>query len=119
MKKAKNDKVNICMVGTGYVGLVSGACLAELGHNVVCVDNDPSKIKMLEKGIMPIYEDDLERVVSKNVKAGRLHFANSIKEGMHHKGRRAEAIAQFKEALRLQPVYPEAEQQLRALTAPR
>ncbi|OGR41186.1 MAG: UDP-glucose 6-dehydrogenase [Elusimicrobia bacterium GWA2_61_42] len=92
MKQKKNDKVNICMVGAGYVGLVSGACLAELGHRVVCVDNDPAKIKLLEKGVMPIYEDDLERVVKKNVKAGRLHFANSVKEGMHHDGHRAEAV---------------------------
>ena len=92
MKKTDNSKVNICIVGAGYVGLVSGACLAELGHNVVCVDNDPAKIKLLEKGIMPIYEDDLERVVKKNVKAGRLHFAGSIKDGMRHGGRRAEAV---------------------------
>lgn len=92
MKKSKNEKVNICVVGAGYVGLVSGACLAEVGHRVVCVDSDPAKIKMLEKGIMPIYEDDLERVVKKNVKAGRLHFANSIKDGMHHGGHRAEAV---------------------------
>lgn len=92
MKETKNEKVNICMVGAGYVGLVSGACLAELGHRVVCVDNDPAKIKLLEKGVMPIYEDDLERVVKKNVKAGRLHFAGSIKEGMHHGGHRAEAV---------------------------
>ncbi|KAF0126625.1 MAG: UDPglucose 6-dehydrogenase [Elusimicrobia bacterium] len=80
------------MVGAGYVGLVSGACLAEIGHRVVCVDNDPRKIKMLEKSVMPIYEDDLERVVKKNVKAGRLHFASSVKEGMLHKGHRAEAV---------------------------
>ena len=92
MKKTKNEKVNICVVGAGYVGLVSGACLAEVGHRVVCVDNDPAKIKLLEKGIMPIYEDDLERVVKKNVKAGRLQFANSIKDGMHHGGHRAEAV---------------------------
>ncbi|MBI4350326.1 MAG: UDP-glucose/GDP-mannose dehydrogenase family protein [Elusimicrobia bacterium] len=84
--------MNICVVGAGYVGLVSGACLAEVGHRVVCVDSDPAKIKLLEKGVMPIFEDDLERVVKKNVKAGRLHFANSIKEGMHHGGRRAEAV---------------------------
>ena len=92
MKKTDSAKVNICMVGTGYVGLVSGACLAELGHRVVCVDNNPAKIKMLEKGVMPIYEDDLERVVKKNVKAGRLHFAGSVKEGILHNGHRAEAV---------------------------
>ena len=92
MKNNKNSKVDICVVGAGYVGLVSGACLAELGHRVVCVDSDPAKIKMLEKGVMPIYEDGLESVVKKNVKAGRLHFANSVKAGMHHGGRRAEAV---------------------------
>ncbi|PIU18081.1 MAG: UDP-glucose 6-dehydrogenase [Elusimicrobia bacterium CG08_land_8_20_14_0_20_59_10] len=92
MRKQNNGKVNICMVGAGYVGLVSGACLAELGHRVVCVDNDPRKITLLKKGVMPIYEDDLERVVKKNVQAGRLHFANSVKEGMHYKGHRAEAV---------------------------
>ena len=74
------------------MGLVSGACLAETGHRVVCVDSDPKKIAMLKKGVMPIYEDDLARVVKKNVKAGRLFFANAIKDGMHHDGHRAEAI---------------------------
>ena len=92
MKKRENTKVNICVVGTGYVGLVSGACLAEIGHRVVCVDNDLSKIKMLERGVMPIYEDGLARVVKQNVKAGRLCFANSVRDGMHHGGRRAEAV---------------------------
>ncbi|MCX5785069.1 MAG: UDP-glucose/GDP-mannose dehydrogenase family protein [Elusimicrobia bacterium] len=92
MKKPVNEKVNICVVGAGYVGLVSGACFSELGHRVVCVDSDPKKIALLRKGVMPIYEDDLERVVRKNVKAGRLHFSNSIKDGLHHKGHRAEAV---------------------------
>ncbi len=92
MKTTADDKANICIIGAGYVGLVSGACLAEIGHRVVCVDSDPKKIAMLRKGVMPIYEDDLERVVKKNVKAGRLFFAGAIKDGMHHDGRRAEAI---------------------------
>jgi len=92
MKKDKNDKANICIIGAGYVGLVSGACLAEIGHRVVCVDSDPKKIAMLNKGVMPIYEDGLKSVVKKNVKAGRLFFTNAIKDGMHHDGRRAEAI---------------------------
>ena len=92
MKHAKNEKVNICVIGAGYVGLVSGTCFAEIGHRVVCVDNDPKKIEMLAKGVMPIYEDGLERMVKKNVKAGRLHFSNSIREGMFHKGSRAEAV---------------------------
>lgn len=92
MKHTRNEKVNICVIGAGYVGLVSGACFAEIGHRVVCVDNDPKKIEMLAKGAMPIYEDGLERMVKKNVKAGRLHFSNSIKEGMFYEGLRAEAV---------------------------
>jgi len=92
MKKNNNDKVNICVIGAGYVGLVSGACLAETGHRVVCVDSDPKKIALLEKGVMPIYEEGLEKVVKRNVKAGRLFFTTSIKGGMLHGGRRAEAI---------------------------
>ena len=88
----ENKKVNVCMIGTGYVGLVSGACLAEMGNRVVCVDNDAKKIKMLKKGIMPIYEEGLKELVSKNVKAKRLFFSSSIKEGMNHMGHRAEAI---------------------------
>ncbi|MBI4801321.1 MAG: nucleotide sugar dehydrogenase [Elusimicrobia bacterium] len=92
MKKTKTETTNICIIGTGYVGLVSGACLAEMGHRVVCVDSDPKKIAMLEKGAMPIYEEGLERVVKSNVKAKRLFFTNSIKDGMQRGGRRAEAI---------------------------
>ncbi len=92
MKKNTNEKANICIIGAGYVGLVSGACLAEIGHRVVCVDSDPKKIAMLENGVMPIYEENLENVVKRNVKAGRLFFSRSIKEGMHHDGHRAEAI---------------------------
>ncbi len=92
MKKTTNERVNICIIGAGYVGLVSGACLAEIGHRVVCVDSDPKKIALLEKGVMPIYEENLETVVKRNVKAGRLFFTRSIKDGMHHGGQRAEAI---------------------------
>jgi UDPglucose 6-dehydrogenase len=92
MKKNKNERADICVIGAGYVGLVSGACLAELGHRVVCVDSDPKKIAMLEKGVMPIYEHGLERLVHKNVRAKKLFFSNSIKAGMHHGGHRAEAV---------------------------
>ncbi len=75
-------KKNVAIVGTGYVGLVTGACLAEIGHSVVCVDNNKEKIAALEKGHIPIYEPGLEAVVKKNRKAGRLSFSGSIEEGM-------------------------------------
>ncbi|MEW6042519.1 MAG: 2-dehydropantoate 2-reductase N-terminal domain-containing protein, partial [Elusimicrobiota bacterium] len=92
MEKQKNKSVNICIIGTGYVGLVSGACLAEIGHRVVCVDSDSNKISMLKKGKIPIYEQGLEKIVCKNMKAKRLFFADGIKDGMFHEEQRAEAI---------------------------
>lgn len=73
--------MNITIVGTGYVGLVTGATFSEIGHNVLCVDNDDSKVAKLRNLEMPIYEDGLEKIVTRNVKEGRLHFTNSIKEG--------------------------------------
>lgn len=70
--------VRITMVGTGYVGLVSGACFSELGHDVICVDKDEKKIKMLLEGRMPIYEPGLDELVERNVKAGRLSFTTDV-----------------------------------------
>lgn len=76
--------MNITIVGTGYVGLVTGTTFSEIGHNVLCIDNDSSKIDMLKQGRMPIYEEGLDEIVLRNVKAGRLRFSTSIKEGTAH-----------------------------------
>jgi UDPglucose 6-dehydrogenase len=70
--------MKIAMVGAGYVGLVSGACLADFGHEVVCIDKDPAKIASLEAGTMPIYEPGLAELVAANVKAGRLAFSTDL-----------------------------------------
>ena len=74
--------MKVCMIGTGYVGLVSGTCFAEIGHEVICVDNDESKIDVLKKGGIPIYEPGLEELVRKNVNAGRLSFTSNTGEGV-------------------------------------
>jgi len=74
--------MNICVIGTGYVGLVTGACLAEFGMNLICVDNDRSKIDLLQQGKMTIHEPGLEDLVVKNVREGRLSFSTSIEEGV-------------------------------------
>src|SRR5262245_47919412 len=74
----------ICVIGTGYVGLVSGACFAELGHKVVCVDKDRNKIDVLNAGGVPIYEPGLEALVKKNKKAKRLSFTTDIKTGIQN-----------------------------------
>ena len=70
--------MKIAMVGSGYVGLVSGACFADFGHDVVCIDKDASKIERLDAGIMPIYEPGLAELVSANVRAGRLSFSTDL-----------------------------------------
>jgi UDPglucose 6-dehydrogenase len=74
--------MNICVIGTGYVGLVTGACLAEFGMSLICVDNDQEKINLLKQGTIPIYEPGLEGLVVKNMREGRLSFSTSIEEGV-------------------------------------
>jgi UDPglucose 6-dehydrogenase len=81
--------MNICMVGTGYVGLVTGACLADFGMNVVCVDKDAEKIAALQRGEVPIYEPGLKEVIARNERAGRLRFTTDLKAGIE------EALAIF------------------------
>lgn len=71
--------MNIAVIGTGYVGLVSGTCLAEVGNNVICVDIDEKKVAMMKKGVVPIYEPNLEELFHKNIKAKRLHFTTELK----------------------------------------
>jgi UDPglucose 6-dehydrogenase len=76
--------MKLSIIGTGYVGLVTGTCFAEVGHHVICVDNDANKVKMLQAGGIPIYEPGLEELVKKNVAAGRLKFTNSTAEGVQN-----------------------------------
>jgi UDPglucose 6-dehydrogenase len=74
--------MKLTIIGTGYVGLVTGTCFAEVGHHVVCVDSDAAKVKLLQAGGIPIYEPGLEELVKQNVSAGRLEFTNSTAEGV-------------------------------------
>src|SRR5262245_1437156 len=74
--------MRLAMIGTGYVGLSTGTCFAEVGHHVICVDNNPDKVEMLRSGGIPIYEPGLEDLVKKNVAEGRLTFTSSIEEGV-------------------------------------
>jgi len=74
--------MNISIIGAGYVGLVTGACLAELGNSVICADNDLKKISLLKKGIIPIYEPGLEELIINNARKKRFHFTASIKEAV-------------------------------------
>ena len=74
--------MNICVIGTGYVGLVTGTCLAEVGIQVTCVDIDEKKIAGLKVGIMPIYEPGLEEMVMRNFQKGKLNFSTSLKEAI-------------------------------------
>ena len=79
-KVQKGNRMNITIIGSGYVGLVTGVCLAHIGHHVICVDNDKEKIKKLQKGKIPIYEPQLEELMKKYLKNKQLVFSPSIKE---------------------------------------
>jgi UDPglucose 6-dehydrogenase len=74
--------MRVAMIGSGYVGLVSGACFADFGHDVICVDKDPAKIDRLNNGIMPIFEPGLDALVTGNAKAGRLTFTTELESGI-------------------------------------
>ncbi|MCD6380687.1 UDP-glucose/GDP-mannose dehydrogenase family protein [bacterium] len=77
---------NVCMVGTGYVGLVSGACLADFGNRVICVDIDSERIESIKNGEMPIYEPGLKELVGRNVEAGRLSFTTDLQDAIRKSG---------------------------------
>ena len=70
--------MHVAMIGSGYVGLVSGACLADFGHNVICVDKDPEKISALKRGESPIFEPGLDDLVKRNMREGRLSFTSEV-----------------------------------------
>ncbi|OXE36428.1 MAG: UDP-glucose 6-dehydrogenase, partial [Phenylobacterium zucineum] len=74
--------MQVAMIGTGYVGLVSGACFADFGHSVTCIDKDARKIEHLQSGGIPIFEPGLELLVAQNVRAGRLHFTTDTAQAV-------------------------------------
>ncbi|NJK36025.1 MAG: UDP-glucose/GDP-mannose dehydrogenase family protein [Oscillatoriales cyanobacterium SM2_2_1] len=76
--------MKVCVIGTGYVGLVTGACLAHIGHDVVCVDNNAEKVKLLKSGQSPIYEPGLPEILQRAIAAERIHFTDDIDAGVRH-----------------------------------
>ena len=76
--------MKILVIGTGYVGLVTGTCLAETGNNVLCIDIDEEKVKQMQQGVVPIYEPHLDILFQRNIKAGRLKFSTVLNEGLQH-----------------------------------
>ncbi len=80
----KSNKMKIAVVGTGYVGLVTGTCLAETGNDVLCIDIDQEKVNKMQNGEVPIYEPHLDVLFERNIKANRLRFSTSLEEGLEH-----------------------------------
>ena len=76
--------MNITIVGTGYVGLVTGTCFAETGNQVSCIDIDQDKLNKLEQGIIPIHEPGLEAMISRNVSEGRLRFSSNLGDSLNN-----------------------------------
>jgi len=76
--------MKLCMIGTGYVGLVSGVCFSDLGNTVYCVDKDANKIDSLNQGLVPIYEPGLEEILKKNYKEKRLFFTTDLKKAVQN-----------------------------------
>jgi UDPglucose 6-dehydrogenase len=76
--------MNIAVIGTGYVGLVTGTCLAETGNNVICVDVDAEKVKKMQNGKVPIFEPLLESLFKRNIEQERLRFTTNLKEAVSH-----------------------------------
>ncbi len=76
--------MRVCVIGTGYVGLVTGVCLAEIGHEVICIDSNEAKVQQMKAGQSPIYEPGLSELMTGNMQAGRLHFSSDLAEGVNH-----------------------------------
>ncbi|NWF61640.1 MAG: nucleotide sugar dehydrogenase [Fischerella sp.] len=76
--------MRVCVIGTGYVGLVTGACLAQIGHSVICVDNNAAKVSLMQSGKSPIFEPGLEQIMQSNMQAGRLQFTTDLAFGVEH-----------------------------------
>ncbi len=76
--------MKVCVIGTGYVGLVTGACLAHIGHHVICVDNNEEKVKLMQAGQSPIYEPGLSEVLQSTIAAGTIEFTTDLEAGVHH-----------------------------------
>jgi len=96
--------MRIAMIGAGYVGLVSGACFADFGHRVSCVDKDASKIAALQGGEIPIFEPSLEQLVKSSVKAGRLDFTTDLAEPVERRTRSLSLLARRRGGAMAMPI---------------